>query len=381
MNKTTEVFISLLRSAINGKNEKIDLCDVNYEDLYSLSKFHDLAHIVYNELRKYEKLPKGDVLQKFKHQFDAAKYRFVKRETALSQIRELLDKAQIPFVLLKGSYLMNLYPEKWMRTSSDIDILVDNTHHKSVCKCFENAGWKQFAETSRDVSFAALGDYHVEVHHTLAEDDLLPDSIPALDRVWDYCEKKEESYEYIMRDEMFYYYHIAHTAKHFKCGGCGVRPFVDLWLLNHAVSFDDCKRKKILGEGNLCIFEEQSVILSEKWFSDKEDAAVFAGFEEFIVNGGIYGTMKQKIAVKKNGANHRKAYYFKRVFPPYRMMKHGYPILKHVPLLLPLFWIIRWLKFVNPQIRKKAKKEMLSEKSVKDISVESISALMKQLEI
>ena len=34
------------------------------------------------------------------------------------------EKAQIPFLPLKGSVIRKYYPEAWMRTSCDIDILV-----------------------------------------------------------------------------------------------------------------------------------------------------------------------------------------------------------------------------------------------------------------
>lgn len=40
------------------------------------------------------------------------------------QICSVLEQAQIPFLPLKGSILRDYYPEAWMRTSCDIDILV-----------------------------------------------------------------------------------------------------------------------------------------------------------------------------------------------------------------------------------------------------------------
>ena len=36
-----------------------------------------------------------------------------------------IKKVQIPFLPLKGSVIRQYYPEPWMRTSCDIDILVD----------------------------------------------------------------------------------------------------------------------------------------------------------------------------------------------------------------------------------------------------------------
>ena len=41
------------------------------------------------------------------------------------------------------------------------------------------------------------------------------------------------SHRLLLADEMFYFYHIAHMVKHFEVGGCGIRPFLDLWIMNH----------------------------------------------------------------------------------------------------------------------------------------------------
>ena len=53
-----------------------------------------------------------------------------------------------------------------------------------------------------------------------------------LDMVW-VCSSpfKESPYCFQMSNDMFVFYHIAHMAKHFIAGGCGIRSFIDLYLL------------------------------------------------------------------------------------------------------------------------------------------------------
>ena len=47
-------------------------------------------------------------------------------------------------------------------------------------------------------------------------------------------------------------------------------------------------------------------------------------------------------ASKRGAKKSAKAtYVFGRVFPSYREMKHRYPSLKYLPILLPIFWIVR----------------------------------------
>ena len=66
------------------------------------------------------------------------------------------------------------------------------------------------------------------------------------------CENSKFRYE--MTDEFFYFYHIAHMAKHFENGGCGIRPFVDLVVLDRMDSENFSKRDELLKSGGLLQF-------------------------------------------------------------------------------------------------------------------------------
>ena len=58
-------------------------------------------------------------------------------------------------------------------------------------------------------------------------------------------------------------------AKHFvSTGGCGIRPFLDIWVLNHKIDFNREKREKLLSDGGLDVFAKQAELLSEVWFGN-----------------------------------------------------------------------------------------------------------------
>ena len=245
MSKTVDVFIALLRSAVAETKEEIDFSDADFGALFALAKYHDLAHIIYYELNKRGVLLEGELYRKFKNQLDTALYRHIKREAATEQLREILENSHIPFVLLKGSYLKDLYPEAWMRTSSDIDVLVKEDSLKNAEKCFVEAGMERGQEGRYDVPFKS--DYYIELHYSTIEDYTSEKQCEVMRRAWDYFEPKTpESSELVMRDEMFYFYHVAHMAKHFRNGGNGVRTIIDTWLLNHKTAFQQAKRDELL---------------------------------------------------------------------------------------------------------------------------------------
>ena len=381
MDKTIKLFISLLRSAITETHEIIDLTDVNCEELYSLAKFHDLAHIIFYELNKRIEQWQGEAFRKFKQQYDMALYRTVKRDLAIEQVKNALETAGIPFVLLKGSHLMKLYPETWMRTSSDIDVLIKQNEFQRAVDALKLSGFVIFAETPHDVSFYAKEKYHIELHHSLIEENRLHKTTELLEQVWEYTKTTENGFERELDDEMFYFYHLAHMAKHLKKGGCGVRYFIDLWLLNHRTQFDEDKRKALIGKSGLSEFAKHSVLLSEKWFTPVNTREDLSELEEFVLRGGIYGSLEHSVAIKKNKYKSRFVYYLNRVFLPYNRIKYAYPILKVFPILLPFCWVLRWFKVLNLKTRKHAINEIKIEGMTDSDSTARVERLMEQLKI
>lgn len=55
-------------------------------------------------------------------------------------------------------------------------------------------------------------------------------------------------------------------AKHFENGGCGIRPFVDLCILDDLPNSDVAKRNALLEKGNLLKFANVARKLSRAWF-------------------------------------------------------------------------------------------------------------------
>ena len=286
---------------MTNSNEEIDLKDVNYEELFFLSKFHDLAHLIYYELQKRNALNDGEITRKFKSQFDTSLYRAVQRDVAIEKIRNTFERCGIPFILLKGAYLMNLYPESWMRSSSDVDVLVKLGDHSIAVEALKQSGFTAFTESKHDVSFYTQERFHVELHYLLIEKDWLPNTANLLEDIWNYTTSSDKN-ERIINDELLYLYHLAHMAKHFKIGGCGVRSFIDLWFLNHSIDYDASKRKSILSESDIQVFAQQCELLSEQWFSNKITNQKYDEFEEYIINGGIYGTTERKVIIEKKKA-------------------------------------------------------------------------------
>ena len=320
----------------------------NLSDLYNLSSSHDLEHIGASALYKHGLLGNDEVSQKFIKQQMIAIYRWESINYEMSQIFAAFENAKIPFVPLKGAIIRALYPEPWMRTSCDIDILIkENDFEKARSVLVDEYGCIYHGKGSHDISLFTPTDVHVELHYDLVEEGIANESYEVLKSVWDMaCVREGSSNWYEMSDEMFYFYHIAHMAKHFEIGGCGIRPFIDLWILDHIDGCDKGKREALLERGKLLRFAEAARKLCRIWCEDEEHDTVSLQMENYILCGGVYGTRENRVMIQQQKNGGRFKYAMSRIFLPYDTIKFHYPILQKHKWLTPIMQVRRWFKLV-----------------------------------
>ena len=314
--------------------------------LMSMSAKHDVAHLLVYGLKQNDLIPKenGDVE---KHIFKAV-YRYERLKYEYEGLCEALEKAQIPFLPLKGSVIRKNYPEAWMRTSCDIDILVhEEDSEKAGSILVSEYEYKYEGKGSHDLSFFTPSNVHIELHYDLVEDGLANESSEVLKNVWNISTVREGYSDwYEMPDEMFYFYHIAHMAKHFENGGCGIRPLIDLWILDRIQDADKAKRDEILVQGNLLKFAEVARKLSRVWFENEEHDIISQQVENYILSGGVYGTNENRIMVQQQKKGGRFKYALSKIFIPYDVIKFHYPVLQKHRWLTPFMEVRRWCKLI-----------------------------------
>lgn len=350
MNKAINAIFQTIRSEVCGNVEAIpelsSVSDGELKAIYQLSKKHDLCHIVGLALDKKGLLTNGDpVSEALKNQPFQAIMRYEKQNFEFIRVCGLLEGAEIRHMPLKGSVIRSFYPEPWLRTSCDIDILVpEGDLERAVAVINANGDYKVGPKDSHDISLYSASGVHIELHYDLVEEGLVADTTRILREVWQYSEPTE-GYLYRMRatDEFFYFYHMAHMAKHFKAGGCGIRPLIDEWILDHRVSHDKTSRDALLSEAGLLTFADRIRRLSEVWFSGAESDEITEKLDKFIVDGGVYGNQENRVNVQAAKINDNSfKYLLSRVFVGYDVLKFRYPILQKHRWLMPAMQVRRW---------------------------------------
>ena len=361
-------------------------------ELYRLSKAHDVAHLVGNALSKcgvFANLPDtleeseratiAKIKAKFDEQVFTAIYRYENINYELEQLKQTLNEAQIPFIPLKGSVIRKFYPEPWMRTSCDIDILVKESDADKVSKILaEHLQYKINEKGQHDISLFSPSNIHVELHFKLM--DIEFKQVSVLRDIWNGGEITPVSgYKYRMSKELFLLYHIYHMAKHFVHGGCGLKPFIDLWIIKNKIGFDGGKAQKMLQESGLLAFYERSIDLMSVWFEGKPHNSVTQEMEDYILQGGVYGTLEQQLAMSQNKKGGKFRHLLSKIFLSYEQMKVYYPSVKKCPILFPFYQVRRWFRILFCGGRKAAMNEIKLNQSLSEEKKQAAKNLIDEL--
>ena len=338
-------------------------------ELYSLSDSQDMAHIPAEALSASGAYELGgesqkEALGRLRALFDKALMlsvvRFVRIDAELKSLSALFEAEGIDFIPLKGSVLKFYYKNPKVRTSCDIDILV---REESLDECdkllCERLGYKRGVKNAHDVAYYSQSGVHLELHYSLMESFNSTGSEDKLKEAWDYS-YAEEGYTHLKRlkGEFFYLYHIAHMAKHFVNGGCGIKPYMDIAVMKSTGFVDIASADALLRECKLDTFAKVQERLCEVWFSDGTHDELSLASEEFIFSGGVYGNFDNYIAMHSAKRGSKFKYLLSRIFLSYDRLVDVYPSLKGKKWLTPFYQVKRWTNLV---FKRGAAKRSLAE--------------------
>ena len=317
-------------------------------EVYTLAAEHDVAHLVAHAALTLipEQLTAAQRAAMDKVRLLAV-YRSEQKRYQIGEVRRVFREAQIPFVLLKGAVMRERYPEAWMRTSCDIDVLVPTADAERACEVLvRELSYEKEGLGSHDVSLRAPDGVHVELHIDLCEPDYRPFPTLSPERVFAVAQVAPDGWERTLPDELLYVYHIAHMAKHVWYGGCGIRPFLDeLLLLDESESVAAARHRALEAEG-LVTFDEVVRELCRAWLLGGPMTERAARLEGFLLRGGVYGTRENRVAVQQSQRGGRLGYLLSRLFLPFAVMRRQYPVLKRWPVLLPVCHVRRWCRLI-----------------------------------
>jgi len=378
-----EIVIGSIKTVISGElitNPPL-LNESDYAEIFKIARSHDMLPMVSEGLYKNNLLPDNEIGNAFKLAQMSSIVRLSRFEQVRNTISCSLHKANIPYLFLKGSVLKEYYPDAYMRTQCDIDVLVRRLDLPKAEEVFLENGYTKTSIEHHEVSFFSQSGVHIELHFFLEEEHNQTID-KALLTVWDnvYSETSRPYHFYMNRD-FFLFYHVAHMEKHFSNGGCGIKPFIDLWIIKYRMGICVDEGKDFLESCNLLNFYYHMEHLSEVWFGNMTHTEISKKVENYILNAGVYGTQENNAAMAQCRKGSKSKHLAERIFLPYETISRYYPIVKKCPIILPFAHIYRWCKVLFGKGRERALNEVNVNLSITEEKRREIMDLYKELQL
>lgn len=387
MDKITTILMNLIKCSIHKENIDVQqyfaLSQEEKEQLFQLCSKHSISVIVGDMLGKSKMIEKTPDVKKLINESFMSVYRYEQSQTEIKKITHVLTELKIPYILLKGPRVRKYYPEPWLRTSCDIDILIHEENlDLAINGLMEKCSYKKQKRNYHDVPLVSPNNILLELHFNIKENMDNLDKV--LIKVWDYSSPvdKDNCLEYEQSNEFFLFHLLAHTAYHFQHGGCGIRSILDLYLIHHQMPYNNEKLRTLCRGAKIETFYEYVIQLSEVWFGECSHTPVTSAMEEYILHGGTYGTKDNSIAMDQTRQNGGHARYIRgRIFMPYGTLKIKYPILERHKYLTPVYQVVRWGKMLSSGKFKKYIAELHLSKRINQEQLDSAEKLLEALKL
>ena len=333
----------LLSSVLNQTGLDFVPQDLSLTTLYQFQSFHNVTGATYMALKNYYN---SEQIKEFELDYKKNLLRLARFEIAGQELYAVLEKECIPFIILKGAVLKDLYTTPAMRYFTDYDIYIGD-RCPDVEKVMLALGYVYDHDTENDMDFIKKPSLHFEMHHSLFTDKY--DFGGYFNNPFDKAVLREgSSYVYVLRNEDCFIYVLAHLYKHFTDGGCGIKQFMDIYTMMQKWSLDMEYIRGELKKIGLDGFLETSIKLNAFLFDDAEADDELKQIADYVFNNGTFGNVKNSMALKyaqedeeekKKFGLYKVKYFANRWQLSFSGMKNQYPILSKVSLLLPFCYI------------------------------------------
>lgn len=338
----------LIKSALTSEKYTLP-ADFDAASVFAIAKAHGATALAY-----YGALNCGvdSACEAMREAFSRVCREILVGERQTADVKEIigaLNNCGADFMPLKGVNLKKNYPRPEMRRMSDADILVKIEQYDRIRPVMLSLGYTENMERDHEYNWQK-GSTHIELHKRLIP-SYNKDYYAYFGNGWQLAKPIcDGSFEHKMsaEDEMIYLF--THFAKHYRDAGIGVRHIADLWVYRNAnPNLDEDYIKNELTTLKLYDFYRNILRAIAALFEDGEHDEVTDFIAEVIMSSGEYGRKTTKfvssaLKQKKSGKNASeiiRGKVFRLIFLPYDSMCVAYPILKKIPVLLPLMWCVR----------------------------------------
>ncbi len=319
--------------------------NIDFKKLYMLAQNHRVTAMVAPMVIKSD-LADKEIKGLFSKELFKYSARYTAQDRERAEFSEILSKNQIKHCFLKGSKVGRFYDNPDIRFMLDMDLYVEKDKIQKAEEILLSRGYEKNSNSDdKDTAYIKKPFLIIELHKEIKYD---------YDKGYDYYKGAFErmitdnGYEMNMSNEDFYVYILSHSAHHFETAGTGIKSIVDHYYLRKKLKpqCDVSVLETGLENIGLTKFNQRMDKLCDFWFENAEGDSFTEETARYVILSGVFGNELNNYlsgVVKGRYDESSNSYLIRRIFPPIKIMGKRYPVLKKLPILLPIFWCIRIL--------------------------------------
>ncbi len=388
--QTIEIFLDLIGIALDIDNiessiSKINLDCINWSEVYEASKINGIIALMFPVIEYIQntgKIINDDIYDNWKKETKGIMFFELPKYTAIRKIINASEEKNIRVVFFKGLVLADLYPNYLYRSSCDSDIYIDKKDIKAFEKLLVELGYEKNITSSKNEVQVYKNNqktHMVEAHTCLWEDykgprmtilDGLgltnPDTLIGLKT----CGIDITT----LGHEQHLIYQVFHIIKHFSLNGIGIKYLIDITLfVNKYLDQIDIKDfwnkidrlgytkfteyffyicHKYLGMTDE-IYAYRKPVIGKDILSFIVDLISVGNINEREAGWQIMGAMEAYFTGNERVSDSRFRRKLQMIFPSVKALPKVYDYAKKYPVLLPVAWIHRDIKFIIKKICQK----------------------------
>lgn len=285
---------------------------------------------------------------------------------AQNQMISILDKAQVPYIIIKGTSAASYYPKSELRALGDVDFLIDPTMRDEVECLLTKNGYKRFMEDHSCHTVFRKPGAHLEMHHKIAgiPNGRIGDEINEfMQRALPTCTVKKygDSEFKAPSDCVHGLIILLHLQHHMLAEGIGLRHLYDWGCFVDKADADAVANELVPFLRRIGMLTFAAVLTStcHIYFGTKcpdwasgQDPLLCEALLSDILAGGNFGRKEPNRAGSgmmisdhnSYGTKHSKLYY--ALHTVHRIMIAKHPVVSKHPWLYPIFYVAEVLRYV-----------------------------------
>lgn len=367
--------ITLLSAVMNQKTAPEPIRQLDWEKLYRLADYHHVAHSVYYGIMGLEEEIPQSVRQRFFDKYLEAVHRTERLRSGETEICKLLERGRVNCFILSYADIAKGYPIEEMCCCESIEVGTDKKHVGLIGQLLQRVDFEERKTEGHGHIYYRVSGFSVFCYnHSLFFSRQMKKFYKRLISTLP-CRKGCRYIREMSPDDK-YLFLMCRLTDCFARGEISLNQIMDFWVFykRYAEAFswpfiyENLKKLKIAN------FAEKLEYLILRWFGTGagiDNAEEYDAIETYILTKGSEGReiSSRYLPLIKTVADcyarNRKLEKIKKLlkwmFPDKRYMETIYPVLGQAGVLIPIFWIMRLVRYVMRFIRHEIKEKIVTK--------------------